>query len=92
MVNRPDGYQFHFDPATYLETIREEVPAYDELQDTVAQATAGIHAERVLELGVGTGQRPVECSTSTQRRSWSASTRVRRCSLPRPQTSPPICA
>jgi tRNA (cmo5U34)-methyltransferase len=56
MVNRPDGYQFHFDPATYLETIREEVPAYDELQDAVAQATAGIHAERVLELGVGTGQ------------------------------------
>jgi tRNA (cmo5U34)-methyltransferase len=56
MVNRPDGYQFHFDPATYLETIRAEVPAYDELQDAVAQATAGIHAERVLELGVGTGQ------------------------------------
>ena len=56
MVNRPDGYQFHFDPATYLETIREEVPAYDELQDAVAQATAGILAERVLELGVGTGQ------------------------------------
>jgi tRNA (cmo5U34)-methyltransferase len=56
MVNRPDGYQFHFDPATYLETIREEVPAYNELQDAVAQATAGIHAKRVLELGVGTGQ------------------------------------
>jgi tRNA (cmo5U34)-methyltransferase len=56
MVNRPDGYQFHFDPTTYLETIRAEVPAYDELQDAVAQATAGIHAERVLELGVGTGQ------------------------------------
>ena len=56
MVNRPDGYQFHFEPATYLETIRAEVPAYDKLQDAVAQATAGIHAERVLELGVGTGQ------------------------------------
>ena len=56
MVNRADGYQFHFDPASYLETIREEVPAYDELQDAVAQATTGIHAERVLELGVGTGQ------------------------------------
>ena len=52
----PDGDQFHFDPATYLETIRAEVPAYEELQDAVAQATAGIHAERVLELGVGTGQ------------------------------------
>jgi hypothetical protein len=22
MVNAPDGYQFHFDPASYLETIR----------------------------------------------------------------------
>ena len=56
MVNRPEGGQFHFNPATYLETIREEVPAYDELQDAVAEATAGIHADRVLELGVGTGQ------------------------------------
>jgi tRNA (cmo5U34)-methyltransferase len=56
MVDRPDGCQLHFDPASYLETIRAEVPAYDELQDAVAEATAGIHAERVLELGVGTGQ------------------------------------
>jgi len=56
MVDRPDGYQFHFDPTTYLETIRKEVPAYDELQQAVAEATASIHAERVLELGVGTGQ------------------------------------
>ena len=56
MVDRPDGYQFHFDPTTYLETIRKEVPAYDELQQAVAEATAGIHAERVLELGVGTGE------------------------------------
>ena len=30
--------------------------AYDELQDAVAEATAGIHAERVLELSVGTGE------------------------------------
>jgi trans-aconitate methyltransferase len=41
---------------TYLETIRTEVLAYDELQDAVADATAGIQAERVLELGVGTGE------------------------------------
>ena len=84
MVNRPRGNQFHFDPATYLGTIRGEMPAYDELQDVVAVATAGIRAERVLELGVGTGKRLGGCSTSIQRRSWSASTRVRRCSLPRP--------
>jgi tRNA (cmo5U34)-methyltransferase len=56
MVSRPDGDQFHFDPASYLETIRAEVPAYDELQDAVAEATLGIRTERVLELGVGTGQ------------------------------------
>jgi tRNA (cmo5U34)-methyltransferase len=56
MVNSPGGNQFHFDPATYLETMRREMPAYDELQEAVAEATAGIHAERVLELGVGTGQ------------------------------------
>lgn len=48
--------QFHFDPATYLQAIREEMPAYDELQDAIAQATAGIQVERVLELGVGTGE------------------------------------
>jgi tRNA (cmo5U34)-methyltransferase len=51
-----DGDQFHFDPATYLETIREEMPAYDELQDAVAEATADIHAEQVFELGVSTGR------------------------------------
>jgi tRNA (cmo5U34)-methyltransferase len=56
IVNRPRSTQFHFDPATYLRTIRTEVPAYDELQDAVAVATAGIRAERVLELGVGTGE------------------------------------
>ena len=64
MVNRPRGNQFHFDPATYLGTIRAEVPAYDELQDAVAEATArGIQAERVLELDVGTGKRLGGCST-----------------------------
>jgi tRNA (cmo5U34)-methyltransferase len=56
MVNRPRDSQFHFDPVTYLETIRTEVPAYDELQDAVAEATVSIAAERVLELGVGTGE------------------------------------
>jgi tRNA (cmo5U34)-methyltransferase len=56
MVSRPDGDQFHFDPASYLETIRAEVPAYDELQAAVGEATVDIRTERVLELGVGTGQ------------------------------------
>ncbi len=50
------GDQFHFDPATYLDTIRDEVPAYDELQGAIADATAGVPAQRILELGVGTGE------------------------------------
>ena len=50
------GEQFHFDPATYLDMVREEVPAYDELQDEVAAATAGGRVAQVLELGVGTGE------------------------------------
>ena len=50
------GEQFHFDPATYLDMVREEVPAYNELQDAVAAATVGRGVERVLELGVGTGE------------------------------------
>jgi tRNA (cmo5U34)-methyltransferase len=48
--------QFHFDPEGYVERIRDEVPAYDELQARVTAATLGIEAQRVLDLGVGTGE------------------------------------
>jgi tRNA (cmo5U34)-methyltransferase len=48
--------QFHFDPDTYLAMMREDVPRYDELQDVVAAATAGVDARRILELGTGTGE------------------------------------
>jgi tRNA (cmo5U34)-methyltransferase len=48
--------QFHFTPESYLELIREEVPAYDALQERVARATAGVDARRILDLGVGTGE------------------------------------
>jgi tRNA (cmo5U34)-methyltransferase len=47
--------QFHFDPDSYRELMREEVPAYDHLQETVAAATEGIEVSRVLDLGTGTG-------------------------------------
>ncbi len=47
----------HFDwkPEIYLERIRAEIPGYDELQE---QAVAAIPfpPERVLELGMGTGE------------------------------------
>ena len=33
------GDQYHFDPDTYLATVRAEVPAYHELQDAIAAAT-----------------------------------------------------
>jgi len=47
--------QFDWTPETYLERIRSKVPRYDELQE---QAVAAIPfpPERVLELGMGTGE------------------------------------
>jgi tRNA (cmo5U34)-methyltransferase len=47
--------QFDWKPETYPELIRSEVPRYDELQE---QAIAAIPfaPERVLELGMGTGE------------------------------------
>jgi tRNA (cmo5U34)-methyltransferase len=53
-----DGEQFHFDPATYLDEIRSEVPDYDTLQGEVTRAVrewTGAGAPRVLDLGAGTG-------------------------------------
>jgi tRNA (cmo5U34)-methyltransferase len=48
--------QFHFDPDTYLDLMREEVPAYGRLQEAVAAATAGLAVTSVLDLGTGTGE------------------------------------
>lgn len=49
--------QFHFDPATYLTMIREDVERYDELQAETARATEGAApAGSILELGTGTGE------------------------------------
>src|SRR5919112_6065050 len=47
--------QFDWKPDTYLERVREAIPRYDELQE---QAIAAIPfpPERVLELGMGTGE------------------------------------
>ena len=47
--------QFHWNPDEYLALMREEVPAYERLQDEAAVAT-GYGAQRVLELGTGTGE------------------------------------
>jgi tRNA (cmo5U34)-methyltransferase len=47
--------QFDWKPEVYLERIRAEIPGYDDLQE---QAVAAIPfpPERVLELGMGTGE------------------------------------
>ena len=47
--------QFHWKPDTYLDLIRTEVPRYDELQEA-AIAAIPFAPERVLELGMGTGE------------------------------------
>jgi tRNA (cmo5U34)-methyltransferase len=44
-----------WDPDHYTAMVRSEVPDYERLQDEVARATEGIEAERILELGTGTG-------------------------------------
>jgi len=49
------GAQFHWDPETYLEEIRAEVPRYDELQRAAVDAIP-FPPDRVLELGMGTGE------------------------------------
>ena len=48
--------QFHFDPATYLDLMRQEVPAYGRLQEAVAAAAGGQSVVSVLDLGTGTGE------------------------------------
>jgi tRNA (cmo5U34)-methyltransferase len=47
--------QFHWNPETYLEEIRAEVPRYDELQRATVDAIP-FPPDRVLELGMGTGE------------------------------------
>jgi tRNA (cmo5U34)-methyltransferase len=47
--------QFHWDPESYLQLMRSEVPAYERLQDEVARASEAVPARSALELGTGTG-------------------------------------
>lgn len=46
-----------FDPATYAETVRAEIPGYDEFQERLVRLAADApDVRRVLELGTGTGE------------------------------------
>jgi tRNA threonylcarbamoyl adenosine modification protein (Sua5/YciO/YrdC/YwlC family) len=49
------GWQFHFDPESYAEVIRDDIPGYDEFEEVVVAAT-GESARSILELGTGTGE------------------------------------
>lgn len=57
-----DSGQFHFDPDTYLEMVISEIPSYVELQDRTAEATVGVTANEILDLGAGTGETAVRVS------------------------------
>jgi tRNA (cmo5U34)-methyltransferase len=48
--------EWEWNPDTYLAEMAAEIPGYEELQEAVTAATAGIQATRVLELGTGTGE------------------------------------
>ena len=48
-------WQYHFDASRYADEIRADLPAYDALQDELADAS-GSGARRILELGIGTGE------------------------------------
>src|ERR671925_1998672 len=48
--------EFEFKPEGYLESMLTEIHDYVELQRETARATAGLRAERILELGIGTGE------------------------------------
>jgi tRNA (cmo5U34)-methyltransferase len=47
--------EWRWDPDAYLESMRTEVPMFDELQERAAATTAG-GASELLELGIGTGE------------------------------------
>jgi tRNA (cmo5U34)-methyltransferase len=48
--------EFRFDPATYADLMRTEVPAYGRLQQEVGLATTELAVSSVLDLGTGTGE------------------------------------
>jgi tRNA (cmo5U34)-methyltransferase len=48
--------QFHFDPDTYLDMVRAEVPDYELLQEVVGTAASEVPVSSILDLGTGTGE------------------------------------
>jgi tRNA (cmo5U34)-methyltransferase len=62
--------EWEWDPDTYLAEMAAEIPGYEELQEAVAAATAGIRATRVLELGTGTGETALRVRSIHPEASW----------------------
>lgn len=48
--------EYRFTPEGYLDAMLEDIPDYVELQEETVRATDGLRAERILELGTGTGE------------------------------------
>jgi tRNA (cmo5U34)-methyltransferase len=48
--------EWEWDPDAYPAMMADEIPGYEELQEAVVAATAGVDTARVLELGTGTGE------------------------------------
>ena len=48
--------EWKWDPDTYLDSMLGEIGGYEELQKEAAEATTGIEAATLLELGIGTGE------------------------------------
>jgi tRNA threonylcarbamoyl adenosine modification protein (Sua5/YciO/YrdC/YwlC family) len=55
VINAALDGQYHFDPGSYEEIIRVELPDYEVLQDELIAACDGLKVKRILELGTGTG-------------------------------------
>ena len=52
----PVTEEWRWDPDTYLASMLDEIPSYAELQERAAEATEGVDARTILELGIGTGE------------------------------------
>jgi tRNA (cmo5U34)-methyltransferase len=61
---------WEWDPDTYLAEMAAEIPGYEELQEAVVAATAGVRATRVLELATGTGETALRVRAEHPEASW----------------------
>ena len=48
--------EYRFTPEGYLDAMLGDIPDYVELQEETVRATDGLRAERIFELGTGTGE------------------------------------